>query len=93
MPKEICSFIETENGKLHRTALKMAAEAVREAKLLKGTPIGVLFGPLSSMDLLEEISNYGLEKIYLINAGEDISPGAMAGNLSSFISALIFAFS
>ncbi len=86
MPKEIWSFIEIENEKLHRTALKMAAEAVREAKLLKGTPCGLLFGHLSSMDLLEEISNYGLEKIYVINAGEDISPEATAGNLSSFIS-------
>lgn len=81
MPKEIWSFIETEDGKLHDTASKMASEAKRDSKLFEGIPCGVFFGPSTSISLLEELGLYGLEKIYFIESEDYLTAEILAENL------------
>ena len=68
MRKEIWSFIETEDGKLHYTAAKMASEARRDSKLFEGIPCGVFLGPPTSISLLADLKVYGLKKIYFVES-------------------------
>jgi electron transfer flavoprotein alpha subunit len=72
MLPEVWSFIEIEDGDLHDTARKMAAEARRTANILTADACGVIHGPFSSTTL-EELKWYGLKKLYLFQ-GESLLP-------------------
>ena len=77
MSREIWSFIEIENGRLHDTACKMAAEARRTADIFDGTPCGVL---LSVKDCIswEELESYGLQRLYALEGEGPYSPEIIA---------------
>jgi electron transfer flavoprotein alpha subunit len=64
MLPEVWSFIEIEDGGLHDTACKMAAEAQRTANIFAADACGIIYGPCSSTTL-EELKWYGLKKLYL----------------------------
>jgi len=84
MGDEIWTFIESEGVKLKDTARKMASEAKRQSELFKCTPCGVLIG--NSLSSAEELSSYGIEKIYFIKTTEELIPENIAANLCSLIS-------
>lgn len=87
MAKEIWSFIETDDGKLHDTAAKMASEARRNSKFFEeGLPCGVFFGPSTSISLLEDLQNYGLKRIYFIESEDHLTTEALAENYCSLVS-------
>ncbi|MBL7204122.1 MAG: electron transfer flavoprotein subunit alpha/FixB family protein [Desulfobacteraceae bacterium] len=86
MPKEIWSFIESEDGKLHDTAPKMVSEAKRDSRLFDGVSCAVFFGPPSSISLLKELEAYGLEKIYFIKSEDNLTPEILAENIYSLAS-------
>lgn len=81
MSREVWSFIETQKGKLHDTAHKMASEAKRNSRLFDGLPCGVFFG--SSISLLQELEPYGLEKIYFFQVEGNLLPEILAENICS----------
>jgi len=86
MSGEIWSFIETDEGKLHDTAAKMASEARRNSKLFKkGIPCGVFFGPSTSISLLEELQAYGIKKIYFVESEDHLSGDTLAENFCSLV--------
>lgn len=64
MPEEVWSLLETQNNRLHGTALKMAAEARRTAKIFGGLACGLLLGP-DPESHLPALAPYGLDKVYL----------------------------
>ena len=84
MSKEVWSFIETEKGKLHDTAPKMASEARRDSRLFNGLPCGIIFCPSTS--LLQELGPYGMEKIYFFQVEGNLQPEILAENLCSLAS-------
>ncbi len=64
MPEEVWSLLETRDGGLHETALKMAAEARRTAKIFGGRACGLLMAPEPESHL-PALAPYGLDKVYL----------------------------
>lgn len=80
MLPEVWSFIEVENGSLHDTARKMAAEARRTADIFNSDACGVMHGPYSS-ETLAELRWYGLKKLYLFQGESLLSPEVIAHSL------------
>ena len=80
MLPEVWSFIEIEDGELHDTARKMAAEARRTASIFNADACGVIHGPYSS-ETLAELKWYGLKKLYLFRGEPLISPEVVARSL------------
>ena len=64
MPEEVWSLLETQDNALHGTALKMAAEARRTARIFGGAACAVLLGPDPERHLAV-LEPYGLDKVYL----------------------------
>lgn len=79
---EVWSFIEIEDGDLHDTARKMAAESRRTASIFNADACAVIFGPFSSQ-ILEELKWYGLKKIYVFEGEPMLSPEVIARSLHS----------
>lgn len=77
MSGEIWSFIEIENGRLHDTACKMAAEARRTAGIFDGIPCGVLFS-LNDCSPWGELQAYGLKRLYVLKGEGVYSPEVIA---------------
>jgi len=82
MLPEVWSFLEIENGDLHDSARKMAAEARRAARVFDIAACGLIFGPCSS-GALEELKWYGLKKVYLFPGEPPLSPEAIARSIQA----------
>lgn len=82
MLPEVWSFIEIEDGDLHATACKMAAESRRTANIFGADACGVIFSPYSSQ-ALAELKWYGLKTLYLFQGGPVLSVEAIAHSLHS----------
>jgi electron transfer flavoprotein alpha subunit len=80
MSREIWSFLESEGEKFHDTAYKMAAEARRTADIFDADPCAVIFGTYNSK-LPEQLSWYGLKKIYLFETNAPLSPETIGRSL------------
>jgi electron transfer flavoprotein alpha subunit len=81
MLSEIWSFIETENDQLSALAGKMATESYRAAEILKGEACVVICSEYSSK-VVEELTSYGLEKIYFITTDLPSTPDSLAMTLN-----------
>jgi electron transfer flavoprotein alpha subunit len=68
---EVWSFLEVERnaGRLHASAVPMAAEARRLGRRLKRRPCGVIIGSLDGTPIEEALSQQGLEKLYRLDIG------------------------
>jgi electron transfer flavoprotein alpha subunit len=82
MLSEVWSFLETEEGGLHDTARKMAAEALRTAKVFNATGCGIIYGPCSP-EILAELRWYRLKKVYVFRSDSRPSPEVIAHSLHS----------
>jgi electron transfer flavoprotein alpha subunit len=82
MLPEIWSFIEIEDGSLHDTAHKMAAEARRTANIFNADPCAIIYGPYSP-SILAALKWYGLKKVYLFQGESLLSPEVIAHSLHS----------
>jgi electron transfer flavoprotein alpha subunit len=77
MLPEVWSFIEIEDGSLHDTARKMAAESRRTANIFDLDACGAIYGTYSS-ETLAELKWYGLKKLYLFQGEPLLSPEIIA---------------
>jgi electron transfer flavoprotein alpha subunit len=82
MLSEVWSFIEVEDGDLHGTARKIAAEARRIASIFNANACGVIYGSYSSKTLAE-LKWYGLNKLYFFQGEPPLSPEVIAHSLYS----------
>jgi electron transfer flavoprotein alpha subunit len=80
MLSQIWSLLEIEDGGLHDTARKMAAEASRAASIFEANGCGLIYGSFSP-EIIEELKWYGLEKLYLFARDSRLSPEIMAHSL------------
>jgi electron transfer flavoprotein alpha subunit len=80
MLPEVWSFIEPEDGSLHDTAYKMAAEARRTANIFDADACGVIYGAYSPITLAE-LKRYGLKKLYFFQGEPLLSPDVIAYSL------------
>lgn len=74
--------METEDGGLHDTARKMAAEAFRTANLFNADGCCFICGSCSP-EILAELKRYGLKKFYLFQCDSRLSPEIIAHSLHS----------
>jgi electron transfer flavoprotein alpha subunit len=79
---EVWSFLETEDGLLHDTACMMAAEARRTARIFGADACGIIRGPCTS-NALEELTKYGLKRLYLCQGEPLVSPEVIADSIHS----------
>ena len=77
--KEVWSFIETEDKKLHATALQMASEAKRNSKFFSAIPCGIYMGP--AVKDFDELEKHGLDKIYYFETKETLTPEIISENI------------
>lgn len=73
-------MIEIRGETLQDVGRKMAAESRRTAKIFRGDACGVIYG-LYSKDILEELKQYGLKQIYLLQGGSFASPETISYSL------------
>ena len=81
MLPEIWSYIETENDQLSALAVKMAVESYRTAQIFKGEACVVICSEYSSK-IVEELTSYGLRKIYFFTTDLSSTPDSLAMTLN-----------
>lgn len=81
MAQELWAYLQSQGKKLHGSAAKMASEVKRATRFFSGSPCGVLFH--DNPAVVDELKNYGLEKIYFFHLQEELTPEEMAGQIFS----------
>ncbi len=80
MVSEVWSFLETDGDRLSDTAVSMATEAKRTAKIFNARPAGVVFSQAPE-ELIDAVQPYGLEKLYCCRRDLPLSPEIIADSI------------
>jgi electron transfer flavoprotein alpha subunit len=82
MDKEVWSFLETDGNNLLDTAVSMATEAKRTARMFHAKPAGLIFTKAPE-ELIDELQPYGLEKLYCCRQDLPLAPEIIAQSIQT----------
>ena len=82
MVKEVWSFLETEGDSLLDTAVSMATEAKRAARIFHAQPAGVIFSEIPE-EFIDKLQSYGLEKLYCCRQDLPLAPEIIAQSIQT----------